>query len=206
MFVQLKRQHTDGGTLRSGAYPYTENPEQECRWIRVAFLLSRSKARTLEGCARAKTCPSAAVPNIYKLDVTDRQKGRKKSIVDWTQSNHIEKKKQVSGQYDYVLPLKHYQQGQDKTNNGLHLLTKELSREPKELSRMVYRNPYDGYSEEGGGYSCQEEYAGCREPDSQYYTHQAQVSQSKMDWNCCLLIENGLSVKAIWRRVYFWAH
>ena len=41
---------------------------------------------------------------------------------------------------------------------------------------MVYRNPYDGYSEEGaGGYSCQEEYAGCREPDSQYYTHQAQV-------------------------------
>ena len=69
-------------TLRSGAYPYTENPEQECRWISVAFLLSRSKARTLEGCARAKTCPSAAVPNIYKLDVTDRQKGRKKSIVD----------------------------------------------------------------------------------------------------------------------------
>ena len=43
---------------------------------------------------------------------------------------------------------------------------------------MVYRNPYDGYSEEGGGYSCQEEYAGCREPDSQYYTHQAQVSKS----------------------------
>ena len=40
---------------------------------------------------------------------------------------------------------------------------------------MVYRNPYDGYSEEGTGYSCQEEYAGCREPDSQYYTHQAQV-------------------------------
>ena len=40
---------------------------------------------------------------------------------------------------------------------------------------MVYRNPYDGYSEEGAGYSCQEEYAGCREPDSQYYTHQAQV-------------------------------
>ena len=68
---------------------------------------------------------------------------------------------------------------------------------------MVYRNPYDGYSEEGGGYSCQEEYAGCREPDSQYYTHQAQVRPSKMDWNCCLLIENGLCVKAIWRRVYF---
>ena len=54
---------------------------------------------------------------------------------------------------------------------------------------MVYRNPYDGYSEEGGGYSCQEEYAGCREPDSQYYTHQAQVRKSKMDWNCCLLGE-----------------
>ena len=51
---------------------------------------------------------------------------------------------------------------------------------------MVYRNPYDGYSEEGGGYSCQEEYAGCREPDSQYYTHQAQVRKSKMEWNCCL--------------------
>ena len=85
-------------------------------------------------------------------------------------------------------------------------LSIELSRGPKELSRMVYRNPYDGYSEEGGGYSCQEEYAGCREPDSQYYTHQAQVSESKMDWNCCLLIENGLCVKAIWRRVYFWAH
>ena len=46
---------------------------------------------------------------------------------------------------------------------------------------MVYRNPYDGYSEEGGGYSCQEEYAGCREPDSQYYTHQAQGRKSKMD-------------------------
>jgi len=43
---------------------------------------SRSKARTLEGCARAKNLPSAAVRNIYKLDVTDRQKGSKKSIVD----------------------------------------------------------------------------------------------------------------------------
>ena len=58
---------------------------------------------------------------------------------------------------------------------------------------MVYRNPYDGYSEEGGGYSCQEEYAGCREPDSQYYTHQAQVRKVKWigtvgtdrEWTMC---------------------
>ena len=69
---------------------------------------------------------------------------------------------------------------------------------------MVYRNPYDGYSEEGGGYSCQEEYAGCREPDSQYYTHQAQVSQSKMDWNCCY--REGTLCESYLRRVYFWAH
>ena len=53
------------------------------------------------------------------------------------------------------------------------------------LKKMVYRNPYDGYSEEGAGYSCQEEYAGCREPDSQYYTHQAQVTS----WQCWLWIE-----------------
>jgi len=49
---------------------------------------------------------------------------------------------------------------------------------------MVYRNPYDGYSEEGGGYSCQEEYAGCREPDSQYYTHQAQVAGWSSESGC----------------------
>ena len=74
MFVQLKRQHTDGGT------PWGVAPILIPRILSrsaggVAFLLSRSKARTLEGCARAKTCPSAAVRNIYKLDVTSRQKG-----------------------------------------------------------------------------------------------------------------------------------
>ena len=141
---------------RSGDYPYT------------GVAPADFAAQSVAGLARGSPCPVFSPPNNTKKD---------QEKIFATFSRGLASVQSFPNPLCFMPWLKW-------EKNCLNKMTQYCPWKRKDgLKKMVYRNPYDGYSEEGGGYSCQEEYAGCREPDSQYYTHQAQVnSQQCWPW------------------------